>query len=250
MTQFATSSDGVRIAYEVVGEGDPIVLAHGFASDRKQNWKNVGWYEELTHSGYRVLAFDFRGHGESDRPHEDRFYGDKMLDDVLAVMDAEKIERADLMGYSMGDILSVGLLMSHPQRIRRAVLAGIGEKYFGERTVRRRGIAAALRATDPGTISDPEQRAFRTFASQSGKDLAALAACMSADRTMYSPAQLGTCKVPVLVVDGENDVQAGAPEPLAAAFANGRAVTVPGRDHMTAVGDKVYKEAALKFLSI
>jgi pimeloyl-ACP methyl ester carboxylesterase len=192
---------------------------------------------------------DFRGHGESDRPHEDRFYGDRMLDDVVAVMDAEKIERADLMGYSMGAILSVGLLMIHPQRIRGAVLAGIGEKYFDERTARRRGIATALRAADPGTISDPEQRAFRTFASQSGKDVAALAACMSADRTMYSSAQLKACTVPVLVVAGEKDVQAGSPDPLATAFAKGRAVTVPGRDHMTAVGDKVYKQAVLQFLA-
>jgi pimeloyl-ACP methyl ester carboxylesterase len=240
---------GVRVAYETAGEGNPIVLAHGFASDRNQNWKNLGWYESLTGAGFRVVALDFRGHGESDRPHEDHFYGDKMLDDVLAVMDAEKIERADLMGYSMGAILSVGLLMTHPQRIRSAVLAGIGEKYFDERTSRRRGIAAALRAADPATISDPEQRAFRTFASQSGKDIAALAACMSADRTMYSPAQLKACTTPVLVVAGETDHQAGSPEPLATAFANGRAVAVPGRDHMTAVGDKVYRQAVLKFLA-
>ena len=249
MTQFAMARDGVRIAYETAGDGEPIVLAHGFASDREQNWKDVGWYEALTGAGYRVVALDFRGHGESDRPHEDRLYGDRMLDDVLAVMDCERIERADLMGYSMGAILSVGLLMTHPQRIRRAVLAGIGEKYFAERVLRRRGIAAALRAADPDTISDPEQRAFRTFASQSGKDIAALAACMSADRTMYTREQLKTCTTPVLVVVGEKDHQAGSPESLAAAFAGGRAVSVPGRDHMTAVGDKAYKQAVLKFFA-
>ena len=163
-------------------------------------------------------------------------------------MDCEKIERADLMGYSMGAILSVGLVMTHPQRIRRAVLAGIGENYL-PRVRRRRGIAAALRATDPNTITDPTQKAFRAFASQSGKDLAALAACMSADRTMYTREQLKTCTTPVLVVAGEKDPQAGSPEPLAAAFANGRAVIVPRRDHMTAVGDKVYKESVLQFLA-
>ena len=249
MTQFTTASDGVRIAYETLGAGEPIVLAHGFASDREQNWKNVGWYEALSGAGCRVVALDFRGHGESDRPHEDRFYGDHMLDDVISVMDAEKIERADVMGYSMGAILSVGLLMTHPQRIRRAVLAGIGEKYFGGRTARRRGIAAALRAADPATITDPEHRAFRTFASQSGKDIAALAACMSADRTVYSREQLRACEIPVLVVAGEKDTQAGSPQPLAAAFANGRAATVPRRDHMTAVGDKLYKEAVVEFLA-
>lgn len=249
MIQFATAKDGIRLAFETVGEGQPIVLAHGFASDRKQNWKNVGWYETLTGAGFRVVAMDFRGHGESDKPHEDRSYGDTMLGDVLSVMDAGKIERADLMGYSMGAILSVGLLMTHPERIGRAVLAGIGETYFNEKTAHRRGIANALRASDPDTITDPGQKAFRDFASQGGKDIKALAACMSADRTMYTRQQLKTCITPVLVVAGEKDGQAGSPEPLAAAFADGRAVKVPRRDHMTAVGDKVYKEAVLQFLA-
>ena len=130
------------------------------------------------------------------------------------------------------------------------MLGGIGETYFKGRTEFRRGIAAALRSTDPATISDPEQRAFRAFASQSGKDMAALAACMSADRTMYSREQLNACKSPVLVVAGDKDQQAGSPTPLASAFADGRAVIVPGRDHMTAVGDKVYKQAVLQFLAV
>jgi pimeloyl-ACP methyl ester carboxylesterase len=248
MTLFATANDGIRIAYETVGEGRPIILAHGFASDRKQNWKDVGWYETLTGAGFRVVALDFRGHGESDKPHDDNAYGDTMLGDVLSVMDAAKIERADLMGYSMGAILSVGLVMTQPQRFRRAVFAGIGESYFNPRT-HRRGIAAALRATDASTITDPTEKAFRAFASQGGKDMAALAACMSAERTMYTREQLSKCATPILVVAGEKDVQAGAPDPLAAAFADGQAVTVPRRDHMTAVGDKVYKEAVLEFLA-
>lgn len=248
MTEFAITADGVRIAYETVGEGRPVILAHGFASDRKQNWKDVGWYENLAGAGCRVVALDFRGHGESDKPHDDSAYGDKMLSDVLCVMDATKIARADLMGYSMGGIISVGLVMSAPQRFHRVVFGGIGESYFKPR-MHRRGIAAALRATDPSTITDPTEKAFRAFASQGGKDLAALAACMSAERTMYTREQLATCATPILVVAGDKDVQAGAPDPLAAAFADGRAVTVPRRDHMTAVGDKVYKEAVLEFLA-
>src|SRR6185295_5666647 len=184
MTECATAADRVRIAYETAGAGRPIILAHGFASDRKQNWMHVGWYETLISAGFRVIALDFRGHGESDKPHDDGAYGDKMLGDVLSVMDAEKIESAHLMGYSMGAILSVGLLMTQPQRFRRLILGGIGESYFNPKT-HRSGIAAALRAPDPSTITDPTQKAFRAFAAQGGKDMAALAACMSADRTMY-----------------------------------------------------------------
>ena len=247
MTNFATAADGTRIAYEAVGEGRPIVLAHGFASDHAQNWKNVGWYETLTGAGFRVVALDFRGHGLSDKPHDDASYGDKMVDDIIAVMDAAGLRQADVMGYSMGGILTLGLAMTNPERIGRAICAGIGETYFSSKS-HRKGIAQALRAADPSTITDPTQKAFRAFAAQGGKDILALAACMSADRTMYTAVQLKTCTTPVLVVDGENDTQSGAPGPLAQAFANGRAVTVPRRDHMTAVGDKVYKEAVITFL--
>jgi len=247
VNNFATASDGTRLAYDSVGEGRPIVLVHGFASDRKQNWQNVGWYETLTGAGFRVIAMDCRGHGASDKPHDDGAYGDKMVGDIVSVMDAAKLSRADVMGYSMGGILTVGLLMTQGERVARAVVAGIGETYFATRS-HRKGIAAALRASDPTTITDPTEKAFRAFASQGGKDLLALAACMSADRTMYTREQLGRCATPVLVVDGENDVQSGKPEPLAQAFAHGRAVVVPRRDHMTAVGDRIYKEAVLEFL--
>jgi pimeloyl-ACP methyl ester carboxylesterase len=248
MELHATAADGVKLAFETVGEGKPIVLVHGFASDRKQNWKDVGWYETLTGAGFLVIAMDCRGHGASDKPHDDDAYGDKMVSDIVSVMDAAGLSRAHVMGYSMGGILTVGLLMRHNERINRAVVGGIGESYFASR-MHRRGIAAALRANDPSTITDPTEKAFRAFASQGGKDLLALAACMSANRTMYTREQLKTCRTPVLVVDGDKDIQAGAPGPLAQAFADGRAVVVPRRDHMTAVGDRIYKEAVLDFLS-
>jgi pimeloyl-ACP methyl ester carboxylesterase len=248
MTKFATAPDGVRLAYETVGSGKPILLVHGFASDRAQNWKNVGWIETLTVAGFAVTAMDCRGHGESDRPRDDAAYGDRMVGDIVTVMDAAGLRQPDLMGYSMGGILTVGVLMTDPSRVSRAVCAGIGETYFASKS-HRKGIAAALRASDPSTLTDPTEKAFRAFASQGGKDLLALAACMSADRTMYSRDQLGTCMTPVLVVDGDKDTQAGRPEPLADAFADGRAVIVPNRDHMTAVGDKIYKQAVLDFLA-
>jgi pimeloyl-ACP methyl ester carboxylesterase len=249
VTHFAVAPDGTKLAYETVGEGRPIMLVHGFASDRKQNWKDVGWYETLTGAGFRVTAMDCRGHGESDKPHDDASYGDKMVGDIATVMDAAGLSRADVMGYSMGGILTVSLLMTHPERVRRAVVAGIGEHYFNDAVARRKGIAAALRAPDPSIVTDPTQKAFRDFASQAGKDILALAGCMGASRTTYTAAQLKTCTTPVLVVDGDKDVQSGRPEPLADAFGHGRAVLVPNRDHMTAVGDKVYKQAVLDFLA-
>ncbi|HEX4294758.1 MAG TPA: alpha/beta fold hydrolase [Rhizomicrobium sp.] len=249
MTKFAQGNDGVHIAWEEAGEGAPIVLVHGFASDRVQNWRAPGWYETLTGAGRRVIALDCRGHGESGKPHDPAFYGDRMVDDVVAVMAAAGIDAADVMGYSMGGMLTMGLMMRHPRLVRRAVIAGVGASYFHEAGIRRHAIADALEAEDPATLTDPVQKQFRIFAGQAGKDLAALAACMRRERTVYTREQLQAWPGPVLVVCGEKDTLTGAPGGLAEVFAQGRAVTVPKRDHMAAVGDKVYKQSVLDFLS-
>ncbi len=255
MTEFASSADGLRIAYEVAGEGKPIVLVHGFASDRVQNWRAPGWYATLNEAGFKVIALDCRGHGESDKPHDASFYGhDKMAKDVIAVMRAADIERAPVMGYSMGGMISIVLLMQHAAHLEKVVIGGVGGRYLAaEATMndpaRRKKIAGALVEPDISKVTDPEALGFRKFAEQAGKDIKALAACMSADRHQFTRAELARSTRPVLVVDGEKDDLAGTAQELAPAFAEGRAVTVPKRDHMTAVGDKVYKQAVLEFLA-
>jgi pimeloyl-ACP methyl ester carboxylesterase len=248
MTNFSQRNDGVRIAWEEAGEGESIVLVHGFASDRMQNWRAPSWYQTLIEAERRIVALDCRGHGESDKPHDPASYGDRMVDDIAAVMDAADVSDADVMGYSMGGMLTMGLMMRHPGRVRRAVIAGVGASYFREAGIRRDGIADALLAADPAMLTDPVQRQFRIFAGQTGKDLAALAACMREPRTVYSREQLGHWPGPVLVVCGQHDTLTGSPDGLADAFPEGRGVTVTGRDHMTAVGDRVYKRAVLDFL--
>jgi pimeloyl-ACP methyl ester carboxylesterase len=256
MTQFVTAPDGVRIAYEVAGEGDPVVLIHGFAAGRGQNWKTPGWYETLDGAGYQVIALDCRGHGESDKPHDSKFYGhDVMARDVLAVMDAAGASTAHVMGYSMGGFIAMHLLLENPERIRKVVIGGVGASYL-DRTAavdavsdpeRREVTAAGLLEPDKSKITNKTARDFREFADQPGKDRLALAFCMRADRKSFAAEQLSHSMRPVLVVCGENDALTGPPGPLAAAFTDGRAVTVPKRDHMTTVGDKVYKQAVLKF---
>ncbi len=259
MTQFVTAPDGVRIAYEVAGEGDPILLVHGFASDRRQNWKTPGWYETLNGAGYRVIALDCRGHGESDKPHDPKFYGhDVMARDAIAVTDATGVSAAHVMGYSMGGFIAMHLLLENPDRIRKVVIGGVGASYLDSGAIpgavsgrgRREMIAAGLLEPDKSKITNRTARDFREFADQSGKDRLALAACMRADRESFTAEQLSHSIQPVLVVCGENDALTGPPGPLAAAFADGRAVAVPKRDHMTTVGDKVYKQAVLDFFSV
>src|SRR5579864_1748436 len=98
MTKTALTNDGISIAYDDVGEGEPVLLAHGFASSRLQNWKATGWYDLLARVGFRVLAFDWRGHGESDKPRDPARYDHlTMIDDSIAVLDASGVSECSVI---------------------------------------------------------------------------------------------------------------------------------------------------------
>ncbi len=246
---FVVAKDGVRLAYNVTGEGKPLLLVHGFASSRLQNWGSTGWIDRLAREGYRVVSFDCRGHGQSDKPHDPAAYGPHMAGDILTVMHAAGLPAAYVMGYSMGAMLTIDLLMRHPERVLKAVAAGLGENYFTEQQDWRENVATALLIDDPSLIADNEARKFRIFGGQKGKDRLALAACMRSPRQKYAPDELKASTRPVLVVTGETDTLVGSPFGLAGAFADGRAVLLPNKDHMTAVGDPGYKHAVLEFLA-
>lgn len=250
MSIFVTGADGVRIAYDDKGSGTAVVLIHGFASDRLQNWKNAGWYDALNDAGYRVIAADNRGHGESTKLYDPTDYAqEKRVADIVAVMDAAGIGQAAVMGYSMGGAMAVELALTRPERVSRLILGGVGDTYLSDRGQTMQAIAAAMEAPSLAALTDPLQRLFRRFAEQPGKDLKALAACIRGRRNIYNPAQLAEWRAKTLVVCGANDPIAGRPGPLAAAFPNGRAVTIQGRDHNTVVGDRLYKQAVLAFLA-
>ena len=120
-------SDGVRIAYWDEGEGEPILLIHGFASNVATNWIDPGWVSTLMASGRRVIAFDNRGHGQSEKLYDPERYGAPiMAEDARRLLDHLGIERADVMGYSMGARISAFLVLNHPARVRSAILAGLG----------------------------------------------------------------------------------------------------------------------------
>lgn len=251
MPEFVTAGDGVRLAYERHGEGPAIVLVHGFGSSRLQNWKSTGWYGGLTEAGFAVVAMDCRGHGDSGKPHDPESYGhDRMADDVLTVMDAASLPAALMLGYSMGGFIGLRLLAAHPGRVIRLAAAGVGENYLkGSITSpeARAALADALVTPDRDAIADPRARMFRAFADQPGKDRFALAACMRAMSPPLPRAALAQLQRPVLVVCGDQDEVAGAPGPLAAKLPQGAAVTIPGRDHMSAVGDRRTRQAVLDF---
>ena len=120
-------SDGVRIAYSDEGEGEPVLLIHGFASNVATNWIGPGWVQTLTGSGRRVIAYDNRGHGLSEKLYDPSRYGaPAMAEDARRLLDHLGIARADVMGYSMGARIAAFLAVDHPGAVRSAILGGLG----------------------------------------------------------------------------------------------------------------------------
>jgi pimeloyl-ACP methyl ester carboxylesterase len=247
MQRFA--HDGVEIAFLDEGEGEPIVLVHGFASTAQVNWVHPGWVTTLTRAGRRVIALDNRGHGASSKLYDPAAYHSaRMAADVRALLDHLGIDRADVMGYSMGARITAFFALAHPARLRRAVLGGLG-MHLVEGVGLPEEIAEALEAPSLADVHDPTGRTFRAFAEQTQSDLAALAACIRGSRQVLTRAEVAQINAPVLVAVGSKDKVAGSAPELTALLPAGRALDIPGRDHMLAVGDRVFKEGVLSFLA-
>ena len=239
----------VEIAYLDEGEGDPIVLVHGFASTKNVNWVYPTWVSELKKDGRRVIAFDNRGHGDSSKLYDPTAYEvATMAGDIAALMDHLNIERADVMGYSLGSRMTAVLARSQPKRLRSAIFGGIGIGLIegggpGENVVR------ALEADSLDDVTDPVGRTFRAFADQTRSDRRALAACLRGSRRLMKRDEAAEIAVPVLIAVGTSDEIAGSAEALGKIIPGSQVLNIPNRDHMRAVGDKVYKAGVLDFLS-
>jgi len=226
-----------------------MILVHGFASNRTENWLRLGWYGAFERKRMRVVALDLRGHGESAKPHDPAAYGrENMMGDILALMDHLAIERAHLMGYSMGSRLALAAALHAPARFATLTLGGVGEKLFERREIAGNPMADAMEATDPESIKEPMLRSFRQFADAQGEDRLALAALTRATDAPFSKQELAKLNVPVLVVAGARDELAGDPKPLAETFPDGRAVRIPGVDHFSVIAHGLYKAAVFDFL--
>jgi pimeloyl-ACP methyl ester carboxylesterase len=252
MATFA--SDGVTLAYldvqpDTPADALPVLLIHGFASNVAANWIDPGWVRDLLGWGYRVIAFDNRGHGQSEKLYGLEDYGAPLMaEDARRLLDHLGVPSAHVIGYSMGARIAAFLAMAHPERVASLVFGGLGINMV--RGMAGTGpIAHALEAASVDDVKSQAARTFRVFAEQTQSDLRALAACIRSARAPITADALSRLSCPVLVAVGETDVVGGAAGPLAALIPGSQAFVIAGRDHMKAVGDRTFKAKVRDFLA-
>ncbi|MFZ5671163.1 MAG: alpha/beta fold hydrolase [Pseudomonadota bacterium] len=244
-----TASDGVAIAYDDTGgPGAPLLLIHGFSSNRQEAWKRTGWTAALAQRGQRTIALDLRGHGESGKPHDPAAYGrETLLGDVVGLLDHLGVEWANVFGYSMGARLALDLAMRRHERVGYLVLGGVGGRLFdppppGE------PLAEAMEADSVEAVAEPLLRSFRQFADEQGEDRLALAAFTRGRGEPFTRGDMARVRAPTLVAAGARDDLAGDPGGLADLIANARAVTLAGCDHFNAIPHGLLKATVFDFL--
>jgi pimeloyl-ACP methyl ester carboxylesterase len=241
-------SAGIEIAYDIHGEGAPILLIHGFGSSGQINWVNTGWVEALRQAGYGPITMDNRGHGKSRKIYDPKLYmAHDMADDAARLLDHLDLKRVPVIGFSMGARITAFLMLRHPERVRCAVWGGMGTNLLTGMDDSEE-IAAALTADSLADVKGAVGRQFRLFADHSKADRAALAACVVTSREPMREDEVRQIAAPVLVAVGENDEMAGEIEPLVRLLPQGEGFVIPKRNHMLSTGDPKFKTATIKFL--
>ncbi|ABM45413.1 hypothetical protein X471_00216 [Bartonella bacilliformis str. Heidi Mejia] len=241
--------DGLRFAYYEEGRGEPILLIHGFGSSARINWYETGWFSCLIEAGYRVIALDNRGHGDSDKSYNPSFYTPQLMaSDAAKLLQHLELPKAHVMGYSMGARISAFMTLLYPTYVHSVVFGGLG---IGMVTGAGswEPVAEALLAEDVSTITNSRGLMFRRFADKNKSDKRALAACIMTSKQELTEYEISQIKQPSLVAVGSLDEISGEAKPLAALLPNGEALQIPNRNHMLAVGDKIYKKGVIDFLA-
>lgn len=238
-------SAGARIRYVDRGAGAPVLLVHGFTANIERAWIETGILPALARE-YRAIALDLRGHGKSDKPHEPAAY-DHLASDVIALLDHLGIEQAHLIGYSLGGIIAVKLLTTHPQRFRSAVLGAAA--YRRSRSERSdhdadaaareieaglyRALVASTAPTDEPPPTDQTVR-NRSDAILAFNDRFAHAALMRSRRALLvSDDEASKITVPTLAVVGAADPALPRIKAMQAVWPSLELEVVPGAAHPT-----------------
>ncbi len=255
-------SGGVKIRYTVQGKGEPVLLIHGFGANVGMQWAVPGVIKALA-KDYRVIAFDNRGHGKSGKPHDPAKYGAEMAEDAVRLLDHLKIKKAHVVGYSMGALITAKVLVTHPERLRSAVLGGAGAVREGDEEMaafvnkladaleQGKGIAPLVEALTPAGKPKPSADQIKLIgkmflAMNDAKALAAVA--RSFKGLAVTDAQLKAVRVPVLGIVGADDPLKKGLDALRGLLPGLKVVVIPDADHITAFNRPEFSRALQSFL--
>jgi pimeloyl-ACP methyl ester carboxylesterase len=240
---------GVRLRYVEQGAGEPVVLVHGF-TNTADIWSANGITQDLARN-YRVIAFDMRGHGKSDKPHDAARYGREMGLDIVRLLDHLGIQRAHIVGYSMGGHVVSQLLTLRPERFLSATLVA-GSGRFGWDAVQAREaeqdasemehecISRSLmaRLAPPGVALPPDDslKVISAGCRRSQDPLALAAVTRSRADHAMTPAAAAAVTVPTLAIVGTDDPMKAGLDALVRLRPSVRLVVVEGATHAGARG--------------
>ncbi len=255
-------SNGTRIHYTLDGQGEPVLLIHGFAINSATQWVLPGIVKSLA-KDYRVIAIDNRGHGQSEKPHDPKGYGLELVEDAVRLLDHLKIEKAHVVGYSMGGLIALKLVTTHPDRVLSVALGGMGLM----RPSREPMLAELAKALEDGRgfapliywlsgdgrrKPDDSQVAFVNKYLQSANDVKAMAALIRSsldEKLEIADEDLKTVQVPLLAVIGDRDPFKASVDLLKKHAPALRVVVVPGGDHFGVVFHPLFLRALKEHLA-
>jgi pimeloyl-ACP methyl ester carboxylesterase len=255
-------ADGVKIRYIEQGQGEPVLLIHGFGANAEMQWKIPGIFSALA-KNHRVIAYDVRGHGRSGKPHDVKAYGMQLVEEPVRLLDHLKIRKAHVVGYSMGAIIAAKLLATHPDRLLTVTLGGGGPMIKDERLVqfteqladsleKGKGIGPLLEALTPSGLPPPSPEQVKTvnLIFTAINDTKALAAVARSWKDLAVPeAELKVNRISTLALIGDNDTLKRLVDPLAGRLANLEVVVIPRANHMTAFTSPRFLEGLQRFLA-
>ncbi len=243
--------DNVRLATYSWGDVDaePVLCVHGFGSSTRDNWVNTGWVRDLLRAGFRVIAVDQRGHGESEKPHDAAAYTmPTLVSDLVAVLDTYLVDQVRYLGYSLGGRVGWQLAVDAPEHVERAVLGGIPDG----RPLARLRVDQARAFLDHGTpVEDATTQRYVSLAERvPGNDLRALVAIAEGMRLGETdPDPSAPPQQPVLIATGTDDPIHDQSAHLAGLLPRGEFADIPKRHHVNAPGSRAFRETGLEFLN-
>ena len=236
--------------YVIAGQGEPVVLIHGYGASVVTNWQMSGCIDALA-SQYRVIALDMRGHGRSEKPlHAAAYSTAQLAEDVLAVLDEEGIQQARIAGYSMGGMVALHLLLEFPERVRAAVIGGMGASF--PRRLDRHDTCRDCEDGADGLM--PSRRVTTRFLRAYFGRFHPLA-MYAAYRGILQHGQpadasrLGEITAPVMCIAGSRDHLCRSARALAEGIAGAEFVLLQGESHLSALGNPQLREAMLRFFA-